>query len=202
MATTIQVKRGLVGNLPASGASGEPIYTTDDQQLHFGTGAAVVPLKIAAGNVTGLVNGGSETVNAQSGTSYTVVVGDAGKLVTLANASAVGVSLVTANYTAGFFIDTQNKGTADATFTPTAGTINAAGTLVLHAGQGCRIVFDGTNYQVVFGRTVVAKSAVGSQWLNSMGADGVATSTQPAFTDISGSLAAGQLPATIDGGTF
>lgn len=31
---------------------------------------------------------------------------------------------------------------------------------------------------------------------------GVPQLTQPAFTDLSGSLAAGQLPATIDGGTF
>lgn len=199
---TIQVKRGVVANLPASAAAGEPVYTTDDQQLHFGTGAAVVPLKIAAANVTGLVNGGTETVNAQAGTSYTVVVGDAGKLVTLSNASAVAVSLVTANYSSGFYFDTQNKGAGDVTFTPTAGTVNGTATLVLHTGQGARIVFDGTNYQVVFGRAVVAKSSIASNWLNSVAADGTFTASQPAFTDLSGTLAAGQLPAAIDGGTF
>ena len=200
--STIQVKRGLRANIPSTAAAGEPVYTTDDQQLSFGTGAAVVPLKISAANVTGLVNGGTELVNAQPGTTYSVVAGDAGKLLTTANASAVAVSLVTANYSAGFFFDYQNKGTADATFTPTSGTINGAASLVFHNGQGARIVFDGTNYQISVGRSLQAKSAVGSQWLNSVGADGVFTSTQPAFTDISGTLGTAQLPSTIDGGTF
>jgi hypothetical protein len=191
---TIQVKRGLVANLPASGAAGEPIFTTDDQILHFGTGATVVPLKIAAANVTGLVNGGTELVNSQVGTTYTVVVGDAGKLVSFANAGAIAVSLVTANYSSGFFFDTQNTGAGDVTFTPTAGTINGTATFVMHTGQGARIVFDGTNYKISVGRTVVAKNAVASQWLNSVASDGTFTSTQPAFTDVSGTAAVGQVP--------
>lgn len=199
---TIQVKRGLVANLPASAAAGEPVYTTDDQQLHFGTGAAVVPLKIAAANVTGLVNGGTEAVNAQVGTTYTVLASDAGKLVTLSNASAIAVTVPSGVFTSGQFADFENKGAGDVTITPTSATINGAANFVLHAGQGLRMVFDATNFQVVLGRGVVAKSAVGSQWLNSVAADGTFTSTQPAFTDLSGSLAAGQLPATIDGGTF
>jgi Major tropism determinant N-terminal domain len=199
---TIQVKRGLVANLPASAAAGEPVYTTDDQQLHFGTGAAVVPLKISAVNVTGLVNGGTETVNAQAGTSYTVVSGDAGKLVTLSNASAVAVTVPAGVFTSGQYADFQNKGAGDVTITTTSATINGAATFVLHTNQGIRVVFDGTNFQVVLGRAVVAKSSTTSQWLNSVAADGTFTSSQPAFTDVSGTLAAGQLPATIDGGTF
>lgn len=51
---TIQLKRGLAANKPASAAAGEPIYLTDTQILHFGTGAAVVPLKIDAANVLNL----------------------------------------------------------------------------------------------------------------------------------------------------
>ncbi|SRR6266568_73704 len=199
---TLQVKRGLIANLPASGAAGEPIYTTDDQILHFGTGAAVVPLKIAAANVTGLVNGGTELVNAQTGTTYTVVVGDAGKLLTMSNAAAVAVTQPISGFSAGFYYDIENKGVGDVTITTTGSTINGAATFVLHTGQGIRVVYDGTNWQVLLGRAVVAKSAVASQWLNSVAADGVFTSAQPAFTDISGALAAGQLPATIDGGTF
>jgi hypothetical protein len=200
--SVIQVKRGLIANIPASAAAGEPIYTTDDQILHFGTGAAVVPLKIAAANVTGLVNGGTEAVNAQTGTTYTVVVGDAGKLLTMSNASAVAVTQPIAGFSAGFFYDLENKGVGDVTITTTSSTINGAATFVLHTGQGIRVVFDGTNFQVLLGRGVVAKSSVGSQWLNSVAADGTFTSSQPAFTDVSGTLAANQLPAAIDGGTF
>jgi hypothetical protein len=200
---TIQVKRGLAANLPASGAAGEPIFTTDDQILHMGTGAAVVPVKIAAANVTGLVNGGTETVNAQSGATYTVVAGDAGKLVTLSNAGAVAVTVPSAVFTSGQFADFENKGVGDVTITTTAATINGAATFVLHTNQGIRVVFDGTNFQTLLGRAVVAKTAVGSQWLNSVAADGTFTSTQPAMTDITGVVQASQLTGVvIDGGTF
>lgn len=201
---TIQLKRGLRANIPATAANGELVFTTDDQQLSVGNtaGTAVIPVKVAAANVTGLVNGGSEAVNAQVGTTYTVVAGDAGKLVTLSNASAVAVTVPSAVFTTNQFAHFQNKGVGDVTITTTSATINGAATFVLHTGQGIKVVFDGTNFQVVLGRAVVAKSSVGSQWLNSVGADGVFTSTQPAFTDVSGTLGAAQLPATIDGGTF
>lgn len=203
---TIQIKRGLRANIPATALNGELILTTDDQQLSVGNtaGTAVIPIKIAAANVTGLVNGGSEPVNAQVGTTYTVLAGDAGKIITFANAGAIAVTLpqAGASFPNGWFADFRNKGTTDVTITPTTSTINGAASFVLHGGQDCTIISDGTNYQILVGRAVVAKSAVGSQWLNSAGADGVFTSSQPAFTDLSGSLAAGQLPATIDGGTF
>lgn len=42
---------------------------------------------------------------------------------------------------------------------------------------------------------VFSKAPVASQWLNSIGTTGTPTSTQPAFTDISGSVAATQMPA-------
>lgn len=50
---------------------------------------------------------------------------------------------------------------------------------------------------------VQAKAAVASNWLRSLGTDGVLTASQPAFPDISGSVAAAQLPnptATTLGG--
>jgi hypothetical protein len=193
---TVQIKRGLRANIPATAANGELILTTDDQQLSVGNvaGTAVIPIKIAAANVTGLVNGGTEVINAQSGTSYTVVSGDAGKLITLSNASAVAVTVPAGVFTSGQYADFQNKGAGDVTITTTSATINGAATFVLHTNQGIRVVFDGTNFQVVLGRAVVAKSAVGSQWLNSVGADGVFTSSQPAFTDVSGTATAGQIP--------
>jgi len=43
---------------------------------------------------------------------------------------------------------------------------------------------------------VESLAAVTSKWINTISTSGVPSATQPAFTDISGSLAAGQLPAT------
>jgi hypothetical protein len=203
--SVIQIKRGLLANLPATGAAGEPIYTTDDQVLHFGTGASVVPLKIAAANVTGLVNGGTEAINAQVGTSYTVVAGDAGKLLTFANASAVAVTVPLSVFTTSQFMHMQNKGTADVTITPTSATINGAANFILHAGQGIKVVYDGANFQVVTGRAVVAKSVVASNFLTGVAADGVFSAAQPAFSDLTGAATAAQLPnpaVAAKGGVF
>lgn len=205
MASTIQLKRGLLANLPATAAAGEPVYTTDDQVLHFGTGAAIVPLKIAAANVTGLVNGGTEVVNAQVGTAYTLLAGDAAKLVTFANASAMALTIPAGVFTTSQFVDLQNKGTGDLTITPTSATINGAATLVLHTGQGIRVVFDGTNFQIKAGRAVVASTAPANSFATGVAADGVVAYTQPSFANLSGAATGAQLPVpavATKGGVF
>lgn len=93
---------------------------------------------------------GTYTINAQTGTSYTVVAGDACKLVTFSNGSAIAVTLpqATGSFAAGFAFDVQNKGVGSVTITPTTSTINGGATLVIATNQGCSIVSDGTNYQV------------------------------------------------------
>jgi hypothetical protein len=137
---TIQVKRGLIANIPASAAAGEPIYTTDDQQLHFGTGAAVVPLKIAAANIVGLV--------AEQTTNKDAINGYAG-------------------------LDGAAKLKATEFPAPTTTTFGGVKDVV----------------------------AVATKFVSAV-TSGVPILSQPAFTDVSGTLAAGQLPSTIDGGTF
>jgi len=90
------------------------------------------------------------SVNAQTGTSYTIVVDDYGKLVTVANASPVAVSLpqATGSFTPfSFFF--RNAGVGTATITPTTSTINGAANLVVPSGNGCFIVSDGANWQAV-----------------------------------------------------
>lgn len=64
---TIQVKRGLNANKPSTAAAGEPIWTTDNQNLSFGTGSAVVPLKIDASNVTNLPSAAVSSVFGRTG---------------------------------------------------------------------------------------------------------------------------------------
>lgn len=195
--STIQIRRGLRANIPATAANGELILTTDDQQLSVGNtaGTAVIPVKIAAANVTGLVNGGTETVNAQVGTTYTVVAGDAGKLVTLSNASAVAVTVPSGVFASGQFAHFENKGAGDVTITTTSATINGAATFVTHTNQGIKVVFDGTNFQVVLGRAVVASAAPANQFATAIAADGVMSYTQPAFTNLSGTAVVGQIPS-------
>jgi hypothetical protein len=93
-----------------------------------------------------LFNGG---IDAQSGTSYTVVAADENKLLTFNNASAVSVTLpqaTGAGFTNGAFFNVFNRGAGAVTITPTTSTINGNSTVVLNQNQGALIVSDGTNY--------------------------------------------------------
>lgn len=101
-------------------------------------------------------NGGATgAVNAQTGTTYTYLTGDRGKLVTHSNAAAIAAALPQANTTtfrAGWFVDIQDIGAGTLTITPTTSTINGVATLVLTTGQGAHIVSDGTNYSAQLGK--------------------------------------------------
>jgi hypothetical protein len=86
-------------------------------------------------------------VNAQSGTSYTVVAGDHAKLVTLNNASAVAVTLTAAaTLGARFYCHIQNLGAGTATLTPASGTIDGASSLDVAQGLGIALYSDGSNF--------------------------------------------------------
>lgn len=126
-------------------------------------------------------------INAQTGTTYTVVSGDATKLVTFSNASATAVTLpqATGSFAAGFAFDMENLGAGTVTITPTTSTINGASTLVVTTNKGCSIISDGTNWQVG-ACTAVAPSA-GSGTVTSVGM------TVPGGFAISGS------PVTVSG---
>lgn len=90
----------------------------------------------------------SELVNAQTGTTYTYLTGDKGKLVTHTNSSAIAGTLPQAGATfpAGWWMDVQNRGVGTLTITPTTSTIDGVSSLALITAQGVRIVSDGTNY--------------------------------------------------------
>lgn len=88
-------------------------------------------------------------VNAQTGTTYTVVTGDRNKLITFSNASAVAVTLPQAGSTGfanNFEFEAKNIGAGTVTITPTTSTIDGAATLTLTTGQSVRLYSDGTNY--------------------------------------------------------
>ena len=106
-----------------------------------------------------------EAVNAQTGTTYTVLSGDHTKLVTFSNSSAVAVTLpqATSSFGAGWYCDVVNVNSGVVTITPTTSTINGASSLILNRFESVRIVSDGTNWQVkqggVRGNAVTVASA-------------------------------------------
>src|SRR5208282_4929070 len=91
-------------------------------------------------------------VNPQSGSTYTIVLSDRGKLVSLAYAGNVAVT-ITAGGTlgAGFYCGVQNQGSGTATLTPASGTINGGGSLALATGTGSLLYCDGSNFEALIG---------------------------------------------------
>lgn len=131
--------------------------------------AATKGLIDLAVDVTGVLPGAntSELVNAQTGTTYTVVDGDRGKLTTLSNASSVAVTLPQAGasslFLSGWYADYTNYGAGTVTITPTTSTIGGVATKTLATGQSVRVVSDGTNYQLTaIGGAIPAMSGVGA----------------------------------------
>lgn len=143
---------------------------------------------------------GFGTVNNQSGvTSYTTQQSDDGALLIFSDASPVAVTL--SNLTIPYLLFAINWGAGLVTFTPASGNISyignlAAASMPLAQGYSCMIVYDGTNFWAETLQIVPQTfNAVAHEWLNSYSAiTGLFTATQPAFTDISGTVAPSQLP--------
>lgn len=147
------VAADIAGAVPASAAV-----------LASNSSSALTALTLA-GNlaINSGVLGTTQAINAQTGTSYAVATTDAGKLLTLSNASAVAVSLsqaTTTGFTAGFSFDVQNKGAGTVTITPATSTINGSSTLAIAQNTGCTVTSDGTNYQVSACTAVAPNSGV------------------------------------------
>lgn len=89
-------------------------------------------------------NGG---VNAQTGTSYTIVEGDNRKLVYFNNAAAVAVAIdPSADLGATFFCWLENLGAGTVTLTPNGTeTVDGAASLTLDQNQGLMLFSDGSN---------------------------------------------------------
>lgn len=201
----VQVYRGTLANLSAlatTGKAGVLAWTTDTNEIYVDAGSGSAG--IGPGNAWQKIINDVFSVNAQVGTSYTVLSSDRGKLVTLANASAVAVTLPQAGATfpAGWYAEFENRGAGLVNITPTTSTINGGASITLATNNSVKIVSDGTNYFALLGKTAIAVTgAVAHQFATSNNADGSLNLAQPAFTDISGALAQTQLPATIGTGS-
>ena len=203
----IQVYRGTLTNLAAlasTGKAGVLAWTTDTHELYVDSGSGT---GIGAGNAWLRVANDVVDVNAQVGTSYTVLATDRGKLVTLTNASPIGVTLPQATtigggFPSGWYTEFENRGAGLVTITPTTSQINGGATLTLATNNSVKIVSDGTNYFALTGKTSInVTGAVSHNFATSNNADGSLNLAQPAFTDISGTLAQTQLPASIGSGS-
>lgn len=109
---------------------------------------------------TGTIRG-NVCVNPQTGTTYTVVSGDRGCVVTFANADTVLVTLPQAGgagFDAGFFFYPVNLGPGQVVITPSTSTIQGAAELTIEAGRGTQVVSDGTNYVHMPGNGVSTES--------------------------------------------
>jgi len=76
------------------------------------------------------------TVNAQTGTSYTLVVGDVGRLVTCSNAASITVTIPASTFAIGDQINIMQLGAGQVTFSPAATvTMKSSGTKTKTFGQ-------------------------------------------------------------------
>jgi hypothetical protein len=88
-------------------------------------------------------------VNNQTGTTYTILATDMGKLVTFNNGGAVAVTLpvaTTAGFDAFHEFKVLNLGAGTVTVTPTTSTINGGATKTYAQNASGSIRSDGTNY--------------------------------------------------------
>lgn len=140
------------------------------------------------------------TINAQVGTTYTVLSTDCGVFVSLNNASAIAVTLpqATGSFTTGWYSTFTNIGVGTVTITPTTSTIDGAASLTLKTNQSVDVISNGTNYITARGRpTSVACADLtnGTALCSTTPGTGVATAAAASLS------AAGGLTSTIASGT-
>lgn len=91
----------------------------------------------------------ASTLNAQTGTTYTVLATDFGKVLTFANGAAIAVTLpvaTTAYFPDGGCFTLVTTGAGTVTVTPTTSTINGQATKTYATNAGGRICRHGANY--------------------------------------------------------
>jgi hypothetical protein len=123
------------------GTTGQVLSKTSDTDLAF----------------TWIAQDATLTFNAQTGTTYTLVAGDAGKLVTTSNALAITVTIPPSIFAAGNQINLQSIGAGLTTFAAGAGvTITSTGATaaapILRAQySACTVICTASNVFTIVG---------------------------------------------------
>ena len=148
----------------------------------------------------------TQVINAQTGTTYTVLSSDRGNLVTVTNVAAIAITLPQATsagaFSNGYWTEIENISTSSlATITPTTSTINGAASLIVYPGQRYKITSNGTNYRAVkMGSDIWRYSAKGANY-TLLPAD-VAPSTVFDFTTSSTTISTAVAASNFSGGIF
>jgi len=126
MTTRLQQRRDTAANWTSNNptlAAGEIGYETDTKKFKIGDGStAWTSLAYAFGAAPAL------TFNAQTGTSYTLAIGDVGALVTLSNTGGITLTVPPSTFSTGQVIDVQQINTGQVTFAAGSGvTITSTG---------------------------------------------------------------------------
>lgn len=117
----------VAGTGISGGGTSGSVTVSIDSTVTTLTGSQTLTNKILTAPV---INGGliNLTLNAQTGTTYTAVAGDSGKLVTLSNASAITMTLPPSVFAVGEQINFVQLGAGQVTFAQGSGvTIVSAG---------------------------------------------------------------------------
>lgn len=111
-------------------------WTTPDDTALVKDGAAAIRSLGSAVDSTVFTGLTTATRNAQTGTTYTLVVGDAGKIVDLNNASAITLTVPLNGFATGTRIDLIQTGAGQVTVAAASGvTINSKGAALKLTGQ-------------------------------------------------------------------
>lgn len=142
-------------------------------------------------------------INAQTGTTYTLVAGDAGKTVTLSNAAAVAVTLPqdsTANLPAGAVVNFYNLGAGTVTISAGAGaTLQGTSLTLAQYGHAAIIKLSANTYGAFPGPpTTPGLSIITPTSTANSGGSVTATGGQITFTNITSLSLNGIFSSTYD----
>lgn len=175
------------------------LVKVDGTSLTASAGVASVNAGCGVSTAGGSV-AANASINAQVGTTYTVLAGDCGQLVSFTNASPVAVTLpqATGSFTTGWYSAFINLGAGTVTITPTTSTIDGAASITLLQFQSIDVISNGTNYitargrptnvdaaQITAGTVAAARGGFGTDVSASSGVPLFATGT-PTFTSTTG----------------
>ena len=139
MTSRLQQRRDTATNWTSNNptlAAGEIGIETDTSKFKIGNGSTTWTSLVYGGlqgtqgtqGLQGTIGQSSLTINAQTGTSYTLATGDVGNLVTASNASAITVTIPPSIFTVGQIINIQQIGAGQVTFSQGSGvTITSTG---------------------------------------------------------------------------